>query len=808
MTMRRRTPARHRTRPLAVLLSVALVAVLVGCSGDDEPEAAPPTAGVVEPGDGPTYRATVHRTGNDVAHVEGAGLGDVGFGQGWAAAEDHGCTLAESVVTAAGSRSRWFGAGPAGENVDSDVTMRALGVPQRGLEAEGELGPDAAELMAGYVAGVRAWFAEADPDSACEGLSVLGELTVPDVLAVQYRLALAGDLEVLTTMATASPEPAGDAGDGERPDPGAVPTPPGGTAWAIGSERTESGGGVLLTHPLLDWEGATRLWENHLRVPGRFEVYGASFVGVPVPAVGFNADLAYSPVPSPSPRGTAHRLALVADDPTRHVVDGAPEALLAEEVTVEVRGADGELATEARTVWRSRFGPVVEPPGLEWSATSAVAWQDVALAGPPMVATLLAMAEAGDLADLRSALDGGGAPAWAATVAATADGRAWYADTASTPALAPAVEAAHAAAVAEDPSVAAAAARGIVVVDGTTATAARSEGPDGPTPAPLEGAVEVESREVVAGTGSGSWLADPARPLVEGSPARGADPRALSPSDRQSLVALREAAAGLDGDGGPVPLAAFQEALLSDEDLTGSLLADEVEDRCRATPSVTVPATDDRPEREVPLAPVCAALDGWDRAFTLESRGALLWRAFLGRFDPPALTSAGVLFEVPFREADPLGTPRSLAEPPDADADDPVMVALAQASLDLAERGIPLDAVLREVQWAQRGEERIPFHGGAPSHGAVGGVDVVPARGGVRVVGGPSYVLAVAFTDEGPVAEAVLTYGQSDDPASPGYVDQAYRYSDRAWRPVLFRDEDVLADPVLVTREVVGARPG
>src|SRR5690606_3862741 len=127
----------------------------------------------------------------------------------------------------------------------------------------------------------------------------------------------------------------------------------------------------------------------------------------------------------------------------------------------------------------------------------------------------------------------------------------------------------------------------------------------------------------------------------------------------QSLVALREAAAGLEDGGGPVPLVAFQEALLSDEDLTGTLLADEVEDRCRATSSVAVPAGSGRAAREVDLAPACAALDGWDRTFTLESRGALLWRAFLERFEPGALTSAGVLFEVPFREADPLGTPRS-----------------------------------------------------------------------------------------------------------------------------------------------------
>jgi acyl-homoserine-lactone acylase len=81
-------------------------------------------------------------------------------------------------------------------------------------------------------------------------------------------------------------------------------------------------------------------------------------------------------------------------------------------------------------------------------------------------------------------------------------------------------------------------------------------------------------------------------------------------------------------------------------------------------------------------------------------------------------------------------------------------------------------------------------------------------EGGLRVDGGPSFLLAVTFTDDGPVAEALLAYGQSDRPDDPAFSDQTYRYSDRAWRPVLFRAEDVAADPVAETLEVIGPRRG
>jgi len=41
---------------------------------------------------------------------------------------------------------------------------------------------------------------------------------------------------------------------------------------------------------------------------------------------------------------------------------------------------------------------------------------------------------------------------------------------------------------------------------------------------------------------------------------------------------------------------------------------------------------------------------------------------------------------------------------------------------------------------------------------------------------GNSYVLTVAFEEEGPVARALLTYSQSEDPESPHFDDQTVRY--------------------------------
>jgi len=66
--------------------------------------------------------------------------------------------------------------------------------------------------------------------------------------------------------------------------------------------------------------------------------------------------------------------------------------------------------------------------------------------------------------------------------------------------------------------------------------------------------------------------------------------------------------------------------------------------------------------------------------------------------------------------------------------------------------------------------------------------------------------MAVAFTDAGPRARAVLTYGQSGDPASPHYADQTELFSRKASREILFTDDAIRADTALQVKRVVGRR--
>jgi acyl-homoserine-lactone acylase len=66
--------------------------------------------------------------------------------------------------------------------------------------------------------------------------------------------------------------------------------------------------------------------------------------------------------------------------------------------------------------------------------------------------------------------------------------------------------------------------------------------------------------------------------------------------------------------------------------------------------------------------------------------------------------------------------------------------------------------------------------------------------------------MVVGFTDAGPRARAVLTYGQSGDPQSPHFSDQTELFSKKAWREILFTEKEIAADESLRTKLVAGPR--
>lgn len=56
---------------------------------------------------------------------------------------------------------------------------------------------------------------------------------------------------------------------------------------ALGSEATDNGRGMVLANPHFPWEGVLRMYQLHLRIPGRMDVMGATLPGLPLVGIGF-----------------------------------------------------------------------------------------------------------------------------------------------------------------------------------------------------------------------------------------------------------------------------------------------------------------------------------------------------------------------------------------------------------------------------------------------------------------------------------------------------------------------------------------
>ena len=739
-------------------------------------------------------------------------------------------------------------------------TWRSGPTPRAEARYEG-LGEDARDLVDGFAAGYNAWLDEVGVDAVpgwCGGEPWVRPITPVDVVAHLSDLALlagsrnllpaiagaqppgasplAGDEAPTTTRALVDPDAPAVGGPGPEPPPGASPLNPAvaGNGWAFGSEATGTEGALLAANPQLSWQGELRLWEQHLRVPGALDVYGATLIGVPLVLIGFNEDVAWTHTVAAGSRVTLYSLDLDPDDPTRYRYGTATEPMTPSTFTVQVAQPDGTVEPVARTLWTSRHGPLVTLPGLPWTSARAFAVRDATRDVDGFIDQWLGTARAEGIDDLEAVHTAHAATLWVDTLAVSGEGEAWYGDAAATPALSPAAVEGYEAALATDPVTQAVAAQGAVLLDGSDPANDWQDLPGAAAPGlvPFAEAPQRRSDGLLVAGDHGPWAVDPERPITGASPLFGEERVPIGPGSRQSLRTAGALVAEVDETGEGLTAELVREALLDGRSLTGEELRDEVVDRCREAGVVRVPeqrAADGSllwPSQEITIGRACRALADWDLHFDLESRGAALWRETVGRFSWDDLTDAGALFAEPFDPEDPLGTPRGLAPPPE-DGEDPVLVALGQALLTLEEADVDVDAPLRELQHAMRGEERLPVAGGEVPDGTVNQVGrgrldstlepvdgppapVVPGSSltpdGYPVTGGTGFVLVVELGPDGPVAEAMLAYGQSGDPASPYYADQTYRFSDRAWRPVRFTEDQIAEDPNLVERIVQGPR--
>ena len=312
---------------------------------------------------------------------------------------------------------------------------------------------------------------------------------------------------------------------------------------------------------------------------------------------------------------------------------------------------------------------------------------------------------------------------------------------------------------------------------------------------PYSAAPQITRSDYVFNANSSHWLSNADEPLEGYSIVYGPEQTIRSPRTRMNAKLLTEVSAtGVSGADGKFSLTELKNVVTGERGLLSELLKAEVEARCTGKTNITIG------ESSVDISAACTVITNWDGLYTNESIGAHVYRELMTQFKSASSTESVLesdLFETPFDLENPLTTPSGLkARADDATDDtDPILVALANAVTNLNAYGFALDAKLGDLQFHQKNADRISIPGGNSVDGVynINAAAMIPNLG-YMVVHGASWVMALEFTEDGPVADAWLTYGQSHDPESEHFSDQTNLFSEGTWRPVVFTDEAINDD--------------
>lgn len=674
----------------AALLPLAAALALGGSTPDAAaPQAAPDSAAVA----GRAGGAEILWDDWGVPHVHADDEIALARGFGWATAEAH-ADLALGLYRIAAGRAAetWSGEGWA----ESDRWVRTVGMPGR----------------------AEAWYAALEPP-------VRG----PDVLAQLQRVVHFGFLLLPWDAAGRVTDASGLGGS---------------NGWAIGPSKSASGNAMLLANPHLPWRDRFTWFEAHLVGDG-VDFYGATLVGMPFLAVGFNDRL-----------GWTHTVNLMDGADLYALEPGGDgyrwgEATRPFDVridTLRVKAPDGSVAVEPFEIRSSVHGPVIaEEEGVP------LALRVAGLDAPHLLGQYRAMIRARDLAAFEAALARLQMPFFN-VVYADADGSILYLFNGRIPKR-------------PDGDWQ----RWTRIVDGTDPALLWDE------VHPYEDLPRVVDPEA-------GWVQNANDP-----PWSSTWPPALDPADYPAYLSTRGVAFRpqrsirmLRED----PSITFDE-LVAYKHSTRMELADRLLDDLLAAAG----GSDDPA-----VARAARTLSDWDRTADADRRGALVFSAWLRALVPLHEGRFDRIFAEPWSPDDPLGTPDGLARP------DLAVEALAGAAAALAPLG-------EEATWGTvfrlAGDTLdLPANGAADPTGSfrvTGYAEVGPGR--QRAVFGDSWVAAVEFGD--PVrAEGLLTYGNTSRPDVPGRWDQLPLYAEKRLRAIRLERADVEAH--LERREVVPDR--
>jgi acyl-homoserine-lactone acylase len=784
---------------------------------------------------GKNYQAEIRRTSMGVPHIKAASWGDVGYGYGYAQAEDNLCTMADGFLTYRGERSRYLGAelGPVAgstlemaSNLDSDFFHRHV-ITADGLSDMIAAQPsELRELVSGFSAGYNRYVRQLTNSnnaahSACRYEAWVQPITELDIYRRMMAANLAGGYSNFVNVIASAQPPDASAinatAQRQLAAPGAfsgkIKLPRmqvggkdgvGSNMIAYGSAATDNGSAMLFGNPHWYWKGSDRFYQAQLTIPGKLNVSGASFLGVPMILIGYNENVAWSHTVSSARRFGFFELTLASGDATSYMRDGKKVRMSAVPITVKVKQADGRLASVTRTLYRSEYGPIANlgllNPDLTWNANTAFAIRDINAENYRSFRNWLRWNQASSLDEFIRIQKEELAGPWVNTTAiARGSNKAWYADIGAVPNVSPQQVANCTTPIGQ---YLAAYLPRVPFFDGSQSRCDWKTDRDSVQRGAL-GASRMPSllrSDYVANMNDSYWSTNP-KALLTGYPDILGDAGNLSLSMRTRL-GQSMAQGRLDGNdgypGNKASVETLKQMVLNSRALTAELFKTQALPLVCANPSIRVSASVDPetgeslPAQTVDVRSACATLRAWDNSANLSARGAHVWDEFWRR---AALLPESDLYLVQYDATDPVHTPRDL----NSLAAGALQQAFGAAVVRVQNSGFAMNATRGDTLFVTRNYRKIGLYGGCDYAGyfTVACSDVRLDQGGYNMDNNPngnSYMQIVTFRPAGVEAHTFLSFSLSDDPASSRYSNYTERYASKNWLKLPFSESDIRQD--------------
>lgn len=523
-----------------------------------------------------------------------------------------------------------------------------------------------------------------------------------------------------------------------RKDTLPAPNPDDGSnAWAFAPSRTTSGHAILMRNPHLSWTAG--YYEAHLVIPKELNFYGDLRIGGPFAVIGgFNPWLGWATTNNSPILWQIYSLDGDPNDSTRYLLDEKWHVFDRKVVRAEYKLPNGGMATDSIIELRTSLGPVIKRANGNVYVFKAA--DDLEFRGGEQ---FLRMMTSQNLEEWKEAMRMR-ARVTSNFTYADIDGNIYYVWNASLPSLP------------HKPT-----GDSIAIPVKYTKDAWTHYVPFDSLPQFLN-----PTWGYVQNSNDAPYYTNMFQPL---------DPSKYPPYFPRPKLGLRsQLSLSLIHNNRKYSL----EEIIALKHSYRMMLAERLRDDLVAAVQATNPSGD--------VANGVAVLEAWDRTAAPDSRGGVLfdnwWRKYATRRDSA--------WAVSWDPAQPLTTPRGLADPKRAAA------AFANAVADVKRRYGALDVPWGEVHRVRRGGVDVPVGGCASDEGCFRVLTYAQASDGKLVANGSDgWILAVEFGDR-PRAYSILAYGESSNPSSPWFSDQAAMFAKGQLKPVAWSEAEIDASTV------------